>query len=150
LSAEYLQYSRGDVEGAQELWTRSKRAAHEALAQATASSEHPNAGFAWYGAHVALATHAVREGDRQGAVRHMQDAASARPSEAFVLPTILLDLRLVHGLLDAGERDSVAAFLERSAALRWPERERLLRDAADIRAGVMPQAYNAAHDRARR
>ena len=52
-----------------------------------------------------------------------------------------LDQRLVNHLLKAGERDSVAEFLEQSATLRTSQRERLLKDAAAIRAGQMPMSY---------
>lgn len=52
-----------------------------------------------------------------------------------------LELRLVNDLLKEGERESVAQFLDRSAALRPSDRERRLTDAAAIRAGRMPMSY---------
>ena len=52
-----------------------------------------------------------------------------------------LDVRLVNDLLKAGERETVAEFLERSAALRPAAREQLSKDAAAIRAGKMPMSF---------
>ncbi len=54
----------------------------------------------------------------------------------------MLEGRLTVGLLKYGERDSVAEYLERSSKGREPnERDRMLKEAADIRAGRMPDRY---------
>ena len=58
--------------------------------------------------------------------------------------------RLVEYLLRAGERASVAEYLEKSAERYLPERDRLLKDAAQIRAGVMPLSYQYAEARRQR
>ncbi len=141
--AEYQQDHSKKPEKAPERWERSKKAAEDALTLAAKSPDHPNAGAAIYGANIALATHALRAGNRQEAVRLMGEAAKAPASEGFATPIFHLELRLVNYLLKAGERESVAAFLERSAELRPLERDRLLKDAGDIRAGVMTSSYNA-------
>ena len=149
MSAEYREYQGKDREQAQELWARSKQSAADALALAARSPQHPNSAVTMYSANVVLATHALREGNRQEAVRLMGEATKAPPSENFILPVILLDSRLVNYLLKAGERESVASFLERSAALRTHEKDRLLKDAADIRAGLMTSSYHATFARSR-
>ena len=55
--------------------------------------------------------------------------------------------RLAEYLLRAGERASVAEYLEKSADRYPSERDRLLKDAAQIRAGVMPMSYQYAEAR---
>ena len=55
--------------------------------------------------------------------------------------------RLVEYLLRAGERASVAEYLEKSAERYLPERDGLLKDAAQIRVGVMPLSYQYAEAR---
>ena len=55
--------------------------------------------------------------------------------------------RLVEYLLREGERESVAEYLEKSAERFLPERDRLLQDAAQVRAGVMPLSYQYAEAR---
>ena len=47
----------------------------------------------------------------------------------------------MNDLLKAGERETVAEFLEGSARLLPAERERFLKDAAAIRAGKMPWSF---------
>jgi hypothetical protein len=99
-------------------------------------------GAAIYHARIALAAHALREGDKAAAVRYMLDAPNAPPSPRLdALIFFGLDTRLANYLLKAGERESVAQFLEKSAARRTSEREQLLKDAAAIRAGRMPMSY---------
>jgi hypothetical protein len=72
----------------------------------------------------------------------MGEASAAPASNGFFrLMYGGIDQRLVNYLLKAGERESVAEFLEKSAALRPRDRERLLKDAAAIRAGKMPLSY---------
>jgi hypothetical protein len=71
----------------------------------------------------------------------MLEAVDVPPSKAASGYSVGLDARLINGLLKAGERETVAEFLERSAGLHPAERERLLKDAADIRAGKMPLSY---------
>jgi hypothetical protein len=55
--------------------------------------------------------------------------------------------RLVEYLLREGERETVAEYLEKSAERFLPEREQLLRDAAQVRAGAMPMPYQYAEAR---
>jgi hypothetical protein len=72
--------------------------------------------------------------------------AGETPSSDMLLYSQQLGLRgrLVEYLLRQGERETVATFLEQSAKLSLIERPRLLKDAEQIRAGTMPQAYQYA------
>jgi hypothetical protein len=136
--------ARNDNAYAEALWSRSKRLATEALALAARHQQHPAYGAVYYRSHVTLATHALREGNKADAVRLMLEAAGAPPSEQLAAVHMAgLDLRLVNYLLQAGERETVIDFLERSARLREVEKDRLLKDAAAIRQGTMPGSYQA-------
>ncbi len=142
MMAEYWNSTEKDKARVDPLWTRSKRYAEQTLALAATSREHPDYGEAIYHARIALGAHALREGDKAAAVRYMLDASNAPPSPRLDALTFFgLDTRLANYLLNAGERESVAQFLEKSAALRSADRERLLKDAAAIRAGRMPAGY---------
>ena len=54
------------------------------------------------------------------------------------------------GRLPVVERASVAEYLEKSAERTPIERDRLLRDASRVRAGMMPVSYQFAEAEARR
>jgi beta-lactamase regulating signal transducer with metallopeptidase domain len=122
-------------------YARSKTYAQEALALAPKFQNDPDYGRVVYHATVALAVHALREGDRKEAVRQMLEAVKAPASRGLEAYSVGLELRLVNDLLKQGERESVAKFLEGSAGLRHAEQERFLRDAAAIRAGKMPLSF---------
>lgn len=100
-------------------------------------------GVAVYRAHVALALHALRDQDTDTAMRHLREAVQAPPSRGVDAHLFGLDTRLMNYLLDHGERESVAEFLQRRPTWRPSDRERLLKDAAAIRAGQMPLSYQA-------
>ena len=53
----------------------------------------------------------------------------------------LLRQRLANSLLKAGERESVAVFLERSSTFAVDGKDRILKDAQAIREGRMPAGY---------
>ena len=122
-------------------FARSKTYAQEALALASKFPNDPDYGRVVYHATVTLAVHALREGDRKEAVRHMLEAVNAPASRGLEAYSFGLDGRLVNDLLKEGERETVAEFLEGSARLRSAERERFLKDAAAIRAGKMPMSF---------
>lgn len=122
-------------------FARSKKYAQEALALAPKFPNDPDYGNVMYHATVTLAAHALREGDRKEAVRHMRAAVNAPASRGLEAYSFGLDLRLVNYMLKDGERETVAEFLEGSARLRPAERERFLKDAAAIRAGKMPYSF---------
>jgi beta-lactamase regulating signal transducer with metallopeptidase domain len=122
-------------------YARSKTYAQEALALAPTFANDADYGRVVYQATVTLAAHAFREGDRKNAVRHLLAAVNVPPSRGLDGYTYSLDGRLVNDLLKAGERESVAQFLEGSARLRPAERESFLKDASAIRAGTMPMSF---------
>jgi len=132
---------------AQAGWSRARQYAGDALRLAAEHRSSPEYGSIAYRANVVLGVLALRDGDRQRAVEYMEQAGSAPRSDALAVWHLGLRGRLVEYLLREGERDSVAVFLEKSAALLEPERERLLKDAAQIRAGIMPQAFQSAESR---
>jgi hypothetical protein len=140
----------GNRAAAQASFDRSKKAAGDALTLASKLREHPDYSVTVYRATIALATHALREGDRNRAVRYMLEAARVPASEQFGLGGAMdysLTSRVVNYLLKAGERESVAEFLERSARLAAADTDRmnrLLKDSAAVRAGVMPMSYQYA------
>lgn len=140
--AEYLAGSSKDATAIADAWQQSKEAATQALELAPAFRDRPENGSAIYRANVALGLHALREGHRAEAVRYMRAAAAAPRSELLAAdPSPGLSIRLVNYLLKEGERESVVEFLEKSAELRTVERQRLLADAAAVRAGEMPTSY---------
>lgn len=132
-------------------FSRARQFASDALALA---QKHPLAAQnqdVIYRAETVLGVLALKDGDREAAVRHMRAAAAAAVSGAGRLTSSVgLRGRLVEYLLRAGERASVVEYLERSAERFPQDREQLLKDASRIRAGVMPMAYQHAEARASR
>jgi beta-lactamase regulating signal transducer with metallopeptidase domain len=123
-------------------WAQSKQFAREALELAPQFKDAPNYSSSIYRANITLGLHALREGDVKAAVRGMQAALAAPPSEQLAYdPTGGLDSRLASYLLKCGERDSVADFFERSAQLIVRDRDQRLKDAAAVRNGQMPMSY---------
>jgi beta-lactamase regulating signal transducer with metallopeptidase domain len=129
-------------------WARARQYAEDLLAVAERHPESPDYGDAVYRARTTLGVLALKDGDRWAAVEHMRLAAAAPVSEErrFAHHAGLRG-RLVEYLLREGERDTVAEYLERSAERSVVEREQLLSDAAKIRAGVMPLAFQHAEAR---
>lgn len=141
LRAELAHNEKKDETAAAGAWARSKKYAQDALALAPKFRDDPQYGLAIYHANIALATHALREGDKATAVDYMLKASDAPPSDAFLAVSSAAHLRLINYLLKYGERESVAVFLERSARLGVLEPDRMLEDAAAIRAGRMPKSF---------
>ena len=119
----------------------SKKYAQELLVLAPRFADHPEYGSAVFRGHITAGTVALRRGDREAAVEHLMAASKAPASEELAYGHSGLHGRLVNYLLKAGERESVAAFLERYAALNVVSREQLQKDAERIRKGVMPLSY---------
>lgn len=108
-----------------------------------------NARMARHRAAVAMSfEEAAALGNRRQAVDHMRAAVEAPISDAArYTPHNGLRPRLAEYLLRAGERDSVAEYLEKSAERHLTDREQLLRDLAQVRAGVMPVSFQFAEAR---
>jgi beta-lactamase regulating signal transducer with metallopeptidase domain len=116
--------------------------AQELLALAARYPDHPRYGTAIYRGNIALATLALRDGDRALAVSYMREAAKSPGSDELTyLSDSMLRLRLVNYLLKYGERESVADFLDRVAQLTLNQRDYLKADAEAIRSGRMPRSY---------
>jgi beta-lactamase regulating signal transducer with metallopeptidase domain len=144
--AEHLDYTVKDRDAAEATWARSKQFAQETLALAAMFSDRGDYRTILFRTHIALGTHALREGDRSTAVQHLLAAANAgQRGEVGML--LSLEGRLVHYLLKAGERATIIEFMEKSAAFRPYERERLLKDAAAIRAGLMTESMTMLESR---
>jgi len=123
---------------------RSKRYAQQALDLAATLPTDPAYANVIYKANLTLASNAWWDGDRKAAVRYMLAAAQApkpaNPADRR-FPGVL-EGKLTVALLKAGERDSVAEYLERSAEGREADqRERMRKEAAAIREGRMPERY---------
>lgn len=101
-----------DRAAAEASFARSKQYAQDARSHAPKFRNDPDYGKVVYHATVALAAHALREGDRNGAVCLMLDAVDVPQSRGLDAHSVGLDLRLVNYLLKAGERETVAEFLE--------------------------------------
>lgn len=84
-------------------------------------------------------------------MQRLLEAARAPGGRAFghldTMPS--LERRLVKYLLDRGERESIVEFLETSAPSRPDDRDQLLKDAAALRRGEMPELYQIRVARAR-
>jgi hypothetical protein len=133
---------------AEQGFARARQYANDALTLAERHPQAPEYGDVVYRAHVVLGVLALKDGNRTKAVEHMRTAAAAPLSEATRdLSHSGLRSRLVEYLLREGERESVAEFLEKSADRFPAERERLLKDAAQVRAGMMPLSYQYAEAR---
>jgi beta-lactamase regulating signal transducer with metallopeptidase domain len=152
MSAEYIEYTAREKARSQEASAAQQRAAagfaraRQFAAEALALAErHPQAARDYhvaYRAHTVLGVLALKDGDLDAAVEHMQTASAAPISEtARYASHFGLRGRLVTYLIRAGERESVAQYLESSADRFLPERGRLLDDARAIREGRMPSAY---------
>lgn len=129
-------------------FARARQLANDVLRLATRQPELASDNDAIYRAHAVLGVLALKDGDRGKAVEHMRTATAAPISEAGRSTSHFgLRGRLAEYLLRAGERDSVAEYLEKSAERFPAERDGLLKDAAQIRAGVMPLSYQYAEAR---
>ena len=116
-AAENAEYYRKDTAGFEASLQRARRLAEEALALAGKLTGDPRSGAVVYRANVILGVVAIRRGDRAGAVKHMRLAVETPVSpEVAEYAQSMLRHRLVNYLLKAGERESVADFLERAAA----------------------------------
>jgi len=95
----------------------------------------PQSGYAAFEADIMLGKVALRKGDRREAVRYLLAAADAPASEELRRSPMLMNLPRT--LIDWGERDAAAQFLERIAPKTLRAKE--LQDwAAQIRKGVNP------------
>ena len=157
MRAEYIDYTAREKPEAEQAQARTRAAqgfararqyAADALALARDHQQAAQDNDVIYRAETVLGVLALKDGDRDAAVQHMRTAGAAPVSDAGRHASRFgLRARLAEYLLRAGERASVAEYLEKTAERDLPERERLLNDAAQIRAGVMPLSYQYAEAR---
>jgi len=157
MRAEYIDYTAREKPEAEQAQARKRAAqgfararqyADDALALARNHQQAAQDNDVINRAETVLGVLALKDGDRKGAVKHMRTAGAAPVSDAGRYASYFgLRGRLAEYLLRAGERASVAEYLEKSADRYPSERDRLLKDAAQIRAGVMPMSYQYAEAR---
>ena len=129
-------------------FARARQYANDALVLAERYPQSPEYGDIVYRANTTLGVLALKDGNRGAAVKHMAVAAAApTPAAPHYAQHFGLRSRLTEYLLREGERESVAQYLEKSAARFPTERERLLADAKQIRAGMMPLSFQHAEAR---
>jgi tetratricopeptide (TPR) repeat protein len=123
------------------------RYAQEALSLAPGAKNHPDYGASLLRANVMAGMAAQKAGDIKAAVRYLNASLDAPISEDLKYP--IIDARpwpnnwrppfvLLAALYKAGERGSLADYLERYARVSVSDHNRCLEIAADIRAGRVP------------
>jgi hypothetical protein len=118
----------------------STAAAEELIRLAPKFPSDPHYGDAIFQSNLTLGRQALKQGDVKGAVRFMKAAGNAPALSEGLRQLMLGPDNLANALLQAGERESVAAFLEQSATLLPLRRDQLSKAAASIRAGMMPMS----------
>ncbi len=141
LWSETRQAGGRDSAGVRLALDQARTAAEEVLALVSSQPSRPEAGDATYRSHVVLALCALRGGNRTAALTHMAQAQDAPASPPEFSSEPLLASRLANYLLRAGERGTVAVFLEKSAGRGPLAAQAFRQDAAAIRAGEMPVSY---------
>jgi len=125
-------------------WTPNKpgekdAAAHELLDLARKNSRDPTYGDAIFDANMQLGRAALRQRDKRTAAKYLLAAAETPGSERLKYNGADIPMNLPRELVDWGERDAVAQFLERSARLVEDSRAKQFQDwAAEIRKGINP------------
>jgi len=138
-NTEYAKKDRAIYEAA---FARAGKLADEALALAEKFRTDPRYGPYQFSAHVTRGLIALRAGDRRLAVSHMRAATDGlKPDDVMTSWDTELYARLGNYLLNSGERESVAYFYENLARYRGLGGEGLVKSAAAIRAGMMPEGY---------
>jgi hypothetical protein len=117
--------------------------ARDLLAAAAQSPNDPDYGNALFVANMALCNASLHQGDKRAASRYLLAASEAPPTERLRYGSI--DMSVVRHLVDWGERDAVAQFLERCSKFNVERGKDMAEWAAQIRKGVNPDLlpYNA-------
>jgi beta-lactamase regulating signal transducer with metallopeptidase domain len=121
---------------------RAKQYADEILRLAPRHRDSPRYGMALFVARLTLGSLALADGDKALASRYLLAAAEAPECEELQYRENLAwgwELTLPRDLLKAGERDAVAAFLEKMARMSLVDRKDLLERAAAVRRGEVPK-----------
>jgi len=143
---ERLEFLRRQLE--ESIWrgkTAEAAAQARALLSAAASSpSDPNYGNAVFFANMALCNDSLHHGDKRAATRYLLAASEAPPTE--LLRYYPIDMSVARHLVDWGERDAVAQFLDRCSRFNIERGKDMAEWAAQLRQGVNPDLlpYNAA------
>lgn len=129
---------RRDKAAARAARETARQCARDALRLAPQFRDGPDYGTAVYNARIVLGLLALQAGDRSAAIRCMMDASAVPPTEELAYSPTDFGLKLPQLLYQAGERNSVAAFLERFAQINVSERGYLRESAKAIRGGGKP------------
>lgn len=138
---DITEYHKKDTDTGKRQREEARKNAEEALKLADAHPQDPAYSAAIMTAHHVLASEALRNGNRERAVEHLQASVKVPTSERLQYAAPISWLRPVNRLLKEGERERVAEFLEAFARLTIRDRERLLADAKAIREGRMTSSY---------
>jgi hypothetical protein len=138
-----MDVDKRDAAGAKALWDHSRTVAEDVLRLADSRRDDPDRGTAIFSAHLSLGAIALHDNDLTDVLNHMEAAANAPPSDELKYGQLWDWQYLAVELLKQGERESVARFLDRLAAIsEVPSgKEGLAKAAAQIRAGQMPAFY---------
>jgi hypothetical protein len=117
--------------------------ARDLLAAAARSPNDPDYSNAVFFGNMALCNAALHQGDKRAASRYLLAASETPPTERLRYGVI--DLSVARHLVDWGERDAVAQFLERCSKFNIERGKDMAEWAAQIRTGVNPDLlpYNA-------
>jgi len=138
---DLTEYVNKDMVAGKQQRTAAKARAEEVVTMAAAHAQDPAYSVALMTAHHVLATAALRDGDRERALRHLRESVNVPTSEQLQYAPPMSWIRPVNRLVKEGERERVVEFLEAFARLTISDRERLLKDAQAIREGRMPVSY---------
>ena len=139
-----MEYRIAGVMQEGERLVRARALAEEALAVAPTLPRDASSCDAMFRANVVLAAVAWRQGDRETTLRYLTEASKAPAPRLAAARSFPSDIegKLTNSLLKHGERDTVAAYLERASKARTSaDRTRMLEEAAAIRDGRMPARY---------
>jgi hypothetical protein len=141
VAEDITEYARKDLAAGRQQRDEARARAEEVLKTFASHAQEPAYAAALMTAHHVLAIDALRNGDRNRAVHHLHESVKVPASEQIQYAPPASWLRPVHRLLQQGERERVAEFLEAFARLTISGRDRLLTDAQAIREGRMPSSY---------
>lgn len=127
--------NKQDTAQALDLAEKAARQAHDLAVRFPAD---PDSGTALYNSSNILGLLALRRGDRRAAIQEMLDAAQAPPTQELQYSMSDFTLMLPERLYQAGERASVADFLDRFAQSNVSSHGYLVESAKAIRAKKNP------------
>jgi hypothetical protein len=142
LKAGYQEHTKHDAAAAKAARDEARKYTDDLLSLCDRMPGDPHSGKGVFTGHMALATLALHENDTAGALGQLDDAVKLPAGEKLSFGPLWQ--RVAVGLLKRGERESVARFFDRFAALAEDSlRKQLMTSAAAIRAGKMPAFYQS-------